>query len=271
MISIFDNKTLKKKVYKSKGDKYFIGFQPPEVFEKIQNDKELKKYYQQYRNHHKLISEGTDTLEKMKKKLLIVGALFITIVVIQIFSSGTEHVVVVEDNIQLTGENKKLSTDNAQIQQEKAQLEQDLGKTKVEKDELATVVDQGSTFVASNIQFQAVDERRSGKERSTANAKRVDKLVVSFDVENRIAKSGPTPITIIVTNPDGQVINATETQFETREEGNKTFTAQMEVNYTKGTKQNVQYPVRGSFSAGNYKIEIYQNGYKIGEAERPLK
>jgi len=171
----------------------------------------------------------------------------------------------------LTGENKKLSTDNAQLQQEKSQLEQDLGKTKVEKEELATVVDQGSTFIASNIQVQAVDERRSGKERSTANAKRVDKLVVSFDVENRIAKSGPTPITIIVTNPDGQVINATETQFETREEGNKTFTAQMEVNYTKGTKQNVQYPVRGSFSSGSYKIEIYQNGYKIGEAERPLK
>lgn len=61
---------MKKKTYKSKGDKYFIGFQPPEVFEKIQNDKELKKYYQQYRNHHKLISEGKDSLEKMKQKLL---------------------------------------------------------------------------------------------------------------------------------------------------------------------------------------------------------
>ena len=35
----------------------------------------------------------------MKKKLLIVGILFITLVVIQIFSSGTEHVVVVKDNV----------------------------------------------------------------------------------------------------------------------------------------------------------------------------
>lgn len=171
----------------------------------------------------------------------------------------------------LTGENKKLSTDNAQLQKEKSELENDLGKTQVEKEALASIVDQGSTFVASNIDVQAVDERRSGKERSTSNAKRVDKLVVSFDVENRIAKSGPTPITLIVTTPDGQVINAAETQFETREEGKKSFTAQLDVNYTKGTKQNVQYPVRGSFSSGNYKIEIYQNGYKIGEAERPLK
>jgi len=60
---------MKTKNYKSKGDKYFIGFQPPEVFEKIQNDKELKKYYQQYRNHHRLISEGTENLLKMKKRL----------------------------------------------------------------------------------------------------------------------------------------------------------------------------------------------------------
>ena len=51
----------------------------------------------------------------MKKKLLIVGALFITIVVIQIFSSGKEHVVVVKDNIQLTGENKQLTTANKKL------------------------------------------------------------------------------------------------------------------------------------------------------------
>lgn len=51
----------------------------------------------------------------MKRKLIIVGSLFITLVVIQVFSSGHGHVVVVEDNIQLTGENKKLTTANKQL------------------------------------------------------------------------------------------------------------------------------------------------------------
>jgi uncharacterized protein (DUF3084 family) len=67
----------------------------------------------------------------MKKKLLIVGALFITIVVIQIFSSGTEHVVVVEDNIQLTGENKQLTTANKKLTNSVNQL-------KAENQELVT-------------------------------------------------------------------------------------------------------------------------------------
>ncbi|MFM7672621.1 MAG: hypothetical protein ACKO6Q_08535 [Bacteroidota bacterium] len=172
----------------------------------------------------------------------------------------------------LTGENKRLLVDNAQLQQDKEELKQDLSKTKAEKDDLTATVDKASTFVASNIQVQAVDERRSGKEKTTAKAKRVDKLMVSFDVENRIAQSGPTPIQLIVTGPDGQVITeGADNSFTTREDGDRTFTAKVDINYAQGTKQNIQYPIRGAFASGTYKIEIYQNGFKIGEAARPLK
>ena len=51
----------------------------------------------------------------MKKKLLIVGISFIALICLQIFSSGNEHVVVVKDNINLTGENKKLTTANKKL------------------------------------------------------------------------------------------------------------------------------------------------------------
>ncbi len=173
----------------------------------------------------------------------------------------------------LTGENKRLLTDNEQLKEDKNELERDINIIKDEKTALANEVDKGSTFVASNIQVQAVDVRRSGKERTTARAKRVDKLVVSFDVENRIAKSGPTKIHLIVIGPDGQVVKSDgiDQVFETKEEGQKACTAQLDVNYSQGTKQNVQFPISGSFEKGNYKIEIFQNGYRIGQADRPLK
>jgi hypothetical protein len=172
----------------------------------------------------------------------------------------------------LTGENKRLLVNNEQLKRDNEKLEQDLSSTRAEKDELTATVDKASTFVASNIQVQAVDERRSGKERTTVRAKRVDKLIISFDVENRIAKSGTTPVQLIVTSPAGEVISSgTESSFETREEGKKQLTASVDVNYTQGSKQNVQYPIRGSFGTGTYKIQIYQNGFLIGEAERPLK
>ena len=58
----------------------------------------------------------------MKRKLLIVGGLFITLVVVQVFSSGHGHVVVVEDNVQLTGENKQLNTANKKLTHSVGQL-----------------------------------------------------------------------------------------------------------------------------------------------------
>jgi uncharacterized protein YlxW (UPF0749 family) len=61
----------------------------------------------------------------MKRKLIIVGSLFITLVVMQVFSSGHGHVVVVEDNIQLTGETKKLTTANKQLKAENEELTED--------------------------------------------------------------------------------------------------------------------------------------------------
>ena len=61
----------------------------------------------------------------MKRKLIIVGSLFIVLVVAQVFSSGHGHVVVVEDNIQLTGENKKLTNSVNQLQAENEELVED--------------------------------------------------------------------------------------------------------------------------------------------------
>src|SRR5687768_4650485 len=106
----------------------------------------------------------------------------------------------------LTGENQQLAANNTQLTAEKQVLETNLQTTTAEKDELASTVDVASTFSASNIAIRPVNEKKSGKEKTTTTAKKVDKLVVSFDVENRIAKSGPTDMYIIVTDPNGKVV-----------------------------------------------------------------
>jgi peptidoglycan hydrolase CwlO-like protein len=175
----------------------------------------------------------------------------------------------------LTGENQELTAANTSLKEEKTVLEQNLTTTVSEKEELSKTVDVGSTFAASNIQVTPVNEKKSGKEKSTTTAKRVDKLVISFDVENRIAKSGPADMYLIVTAPDGKVVtNATmgSGTLNTRLDGDKTFTAKIPVDYTQGQRKNIQYPLRnGDFTTGDYKIEIYHNGFKIGEGTRSLK
>jgi len=83
----------------------------------------------------------------MKRKLIIVGSLFITLVVMQVFSSGHGHVVVVEDNIQLTGENKKLTKSvstlkaaNKQLTEDKENLEQMVSEVIGDLDSTKSVV-----------------------------------------------------------------------------------------------------------------------------------
>ncbi|MBL7731170.1 MAG: hypothetical protein JNM88_08340 [Chitinophagaceae bacterium] len=171
----------------------------------------------------------------------------------------------------LTGENQELTVANTTLKQEKTDLETNLATAASEKEELAKTVDVASTFSASNIQVTPVDEKKSGKEKVQAKAKKVDKLVVSFDVENRIAKSGPADMYLIVTAPDGKVISD-GSLLNTRTDGDKAFTAKIPVNYEQGTRKSVQFPIsQTDFATGNYKVEIYHNGFKIGEGVRSLK
>lgn len=175
----------------------------------------------------------------------------------------------------LTGENQVLTVANTTLKEEKTVLEQNLATASAEKDELSKTVDVGSTFSASNIRVTPVDVRKSGKEKNTSTAKRVDKLVISFDVENRIAKSGPADMYLIVTAPDGKVITDASmgsSILSTRTDGDKSYTTKISIDYTQGQRKTIQYPIRnGDFGTGDYRIEIYHNGFKIGEGVRSLK
>jgi len=179
------------------------------------------------------------------------------------------------DNAKLTGENQQLTSANTQLTTEKTTLEQNLQTTTAEKDELATTFDVASTFSAPNFKITPINEKRNGKEKTTTTAKRVDKLVLTFDVENRVAKSGPADMYVVVTAPDGHVISDPSMNsgtFTTRTDGDKTFTSKSSLDYQQGTRKAVTIPIRQKdFQTGDYKIEVYENGFKIGEGVRTLK
>ena len=58
----------------------------------------------------------------MRTKLFLIAGGFILLIILQIFSSGHEHVVVVDDNVQLTGKNKKLTKSNKKLTHSVGQL-----------------------------------------------------------------------------------------------------------------------------------------------------
>ncbi len=176
---------------------------------------------------------------------------------------------------QLTQDNQNLTQDKATLTQEKEVLTQNLTTTTATKDSLAQKVDVASTLNASNIDITPVDVKNNGKEKVTSKAKRVDKLVISFDVSNRIAAPGMTDVYVCVIGPDGKPVSnqaLNSGTFTTRDEGDKAFTAKLPIDIETAKKKSVQFSFApGTFVQGNYTIEIYQNGFLIGQGTRELK
>jgi hypothetical protein len=180
-----------------------------------------------------------------------------------------------QENQTLTTANQDLTTQRDTLTAQKTRVEQNLTASDSEK---AHIQDVGSTLHASNINIAAINIKSSGKEKVTTTAKRTDVLRISFDLdENRIAPSGDKELYVCVTGPDGHPItipaNGSGT-FDTRDEGQKVFTNKLDVQYEQGKRLPVSFdwkPESGKYQTGDYKIEIYQNGYKIGEGTKELK
>ncbi len=173
---------------------------------------------------------------------------------------------------------------NSQLTQEKETVTEERNTARREYDSAQNVIkgkediiNVGSTLHASNFTITGINEKSSGKEKETSTAKKVDKLRISFDLdENLIAQSGKKDIYVCITAPDGTPV-AVEAlgsgKFTTREGLDKLYTQKIEVNYTQNKRQTISFDWKqnSNFSTGDYKIEVYNNGFKVGEAKKPLK
>lgn len=173
----------------------------------------------------------------------------------------------------LTLQNDSLKSDKVNLIADKKQLTHNLDSTNIIKKSLEEKVDVASTLNASNISITPLKIKSNGKEKVKTSAKQVDKLLVKFDVRNRIIQSGTTNIYVVIIGPDGLPIRSAGTaSFNTREEGEKYYTAMLPVNLESSTTKNVEFSFAPTdhFKEGNYKVQIYQNGFLIGEGNREL-
>lgn len=178
------------------------------------------------------------------------------------------------ENVQLTTNNKTLTVQRDSLTTTAQTLSSNLASSDSEK---AHVTDVASTLHASNINIAAIDVKGNGKEKTTSTARKADMFRVSFDLdENRIAPSGQKELYVVVTSPDGKPVTIPANgsgEFQTRDEGAKVFTNKVDVQYEQGKRTPVSFDWKqeNHYQAGDYKIEIYHNGYKIGEGTKSLK
>lgn len=177
----------------------------------------------------------------------------------------------------LQGENIQLTADKNNLTNENKNLSNNLATTEAAKKDAESKVDVGSTLHASGFNIVAINERNSGKEKSTSSAKRADKFRISFNLdENRIATSGAKQLFIIAKDPTGKVIKEealASGTINTRQDGQVDFTTKLDVEYKQSEAKFVSFDLRQAdkYTKGNYSIIVYQNGFKIGEGVAVLK
>ncbi len=166
-----------------------------------------------------------------------------------------------KENTQLTGQNKVLTKERDST------VERNIALKKV-----------GSVLHASNIRMEPIHKRRNGKEKETAKAKKVDVLRIIFDIdENRIAESGTKQIYLRIIGGDGNVLSTPSNASGVM---NTSTGDQIKYSVLKNIVLTQNQPVKdvsidwqqdGDYAKGTYRIEVYNEGYKVGSGSVELR
>lgn len=174
----------------------------------------------------------------------------------------------------LKAENDSLTVANTTLNEEKTTISEELTSEKEKAQQAEANV--RSTFSISNYKLTGLQVKKSGKEVETDKAKRIDKLRVSFDLDpNNYAETGVKEIFIAIYKPDGTLgkfADASPGSLDTWSLGEVSYSDKVKFNYTKGNSQNISFDWEDyEFPKGTYKIDLYQNGFKIGQKSLDLR
>ena len=179
-----------------------------------------------------------------------------------------ENIDLTEDKKQLTEEKNQLSTAQENLKEEKRQVEKTLEKT----------VETASILHASDFKLEAINKKKNllgkDKEVETGKANKADLIKFSFDLDdNRVSESGEKVIYICVYKPNGSIAG-NNSKFKLSTGAEKGYTTSKTISYKQGEKVNdivTQWTPNEDFDKGNYKVEVYHMGYKIGSEKVTLK
>ncbi|MBX2894364.1 MAG: chromosome segregation protein SMC [Cyclobacteriaceae bacterium] len=182
---------------------------------------------------------------------------------------GYEQLLKIKDEEieKLQSLNKELFTENRTLKTKQNVLNDSLNRLNKNKEELATKVALASQLKAENIVLVSVNDK--GREKEPPFRKRqLEKIKVEFTIaDNKVAPIEGKKILIRVIDQNGQPI------FDTTK-GSGTFilngkeefyTSAQEILFDNtGQKLSFVYDKGSDYTAGNYLVEIYTDGYLMG-------
>lgn len=186
----------------------------------------------------------------------------------QTVTLGKEKEVLVQEKQTFIEENTGLKTD-------KEKLNQTVADYTTKNEELVKKVKTGAQLKAQNLQVFAVTSKGKIKDGGKYRAKKVDQLKLAFTLpSNAITEQENKEIMVRIMDADGAVItdSATGSSVFNYDGKEMAYTTKGTVAYT-NNDQNVEmlYARGATYRPGNYNVELYSEGFKIGTGTFSIK
>ena len=176
-------------------------------------------------------------------------------------------------NLSMEEERKQLGNTLLQLTQNVDSLQMNIRRLSMENEALNEKVSLASVFIASEVKIDAVETRGSAEE-STSQARKADKFIASFIVQNRVNNFISVEVTTVLVKPDGQVLQSTvwdSGTFDAKNEGRKSYTRKIKFDYEKGEQKHLLFSIdTEKCQKGIYTFQVWHNGIMIGKATKTL-
>ena len=194
---------------------------------------------------------------------------------VEIAKLREENAVLNNQNQVLNSENTGLKTTNSDLRTAKEALADSVYKTTVQNRELSEKVTLASALRPMNYAVSAINSRGKEREGEEFKARRVDRVKVSFKLaENPLTKKENKTIYMRMIDPTGNVVSDMATGSGAFSFGGKEtmYTAKQTILYS-NSGQTIEYIYnRGAnYEKGTYKIELYADGFRIGQTSFNIK
>jgi myosin heavy subunit len=187
-----------------------------------------------------------------------------------------------EEIAQLREENQQLISQNETLVQEKTQLEtikqavsDSLSTVAAKNTELESKVTMAAALRARNVKVYAVSSKGKIREGENVKSKRIDKVRVDFMLEkNPLTQNDNKTIYLRIIDPSGATISDTKTgsgvfEYNGQEQG---YTVSKDVLYSNNNQDvSILYDRDAPFPSGKYTIELYSEGFSVGEGSFSVK
>jgi hypothetical protein len=165
--------------------------------------------------------------------------------------------------------NIRLREENIQVRQQVVRFETQLQQEREVKEDLSARVEMGSMLMVENLMAIPLNQRG----RETNRIGRIEQLQVCFTMKrNLIAPAGLRTVYMRIKRPDQLVLASSANNIMVIEDEPMVFTASRDITYeNQDIDACIYFNDDGSLIPGTYSVEIFTDGYLLGNAEFSLR